>query len=229
LAGAWIVLIGCGGLGSEIGLGLMRKGVGKLTLVDHDKVELSNLPRQFFQAEDINENKALALAKNLRSQATGRTLIEAYAQSFQRIIETGNRLDGSIIVVGVDNNMTRMATAEYYLQRSKPVITLAVDDQASKGYVFVQTSRKGEACFLCLFPDAREDRQVHQCSGASIEILKVVAGIALYAIDSLLMDRPRPWNYKAVFLNSDGDGQRSISQRPECPLCCNRENSKRNL
>ncbi len=74
-------------------------------------------------------------------------------------------------------------------------------------------------CFLCLYPDAGEDRRVHGCAGASIEILKVMAGIALYAVDSLLMPRPRPWNYKEVFLDGSGDGARVIAARPNCRLC----------
>jgi hypothetical protein len=98
------------------------------------------------------------------------------------------------------------------------VVFLAVDQRAAKGYVFVQASQPGEACFLCLFPDAREDRRVLQCAGASIEILKVVAGIALYAVDSLLMARPRPWNYKEVFLDQGPDGHRKIHLRSNCAL-----------
>lgn len=219
LAHAHVTLIGCGGLGSELGLGLVRKGVGWLTLLDHDSVELSNLPRQFFKAEDIGSNKALALAHNLCGQATGRTLIEAQPRAFQTAIGSGASLACSLAIVGVDNGMTRLAASDHYLRLGLPVIFLAVDDQAARGYVFVQTSKPGGACFECLFPDARRDRQVHQCSGASIEILKIVAGIALYAVDSLLMARPRPWNYKQVFLDGGGDGQRSISPRPGCPTC----------
>jgi molybdopterin/thiamine biosynthesis adenylyltransferase len=127
-------------------------------------------------------------------------------------------VDGDIAVVGVDNNPTRIAAAKHYLAQRTPVVFLAVDQRAAKGYVFVQASQPGEACFLCLFPDAREDRRVLQCAGASIEILKVVAGIALYAVDSLLMARPRPWNYKEVFLDQGPDGHRKIHLRSNCAL-----------
>ncbi|KKL85485.1 hypothetical protein LCGC14_1954240, partial [marine sediment metagenome] len=120
---------------------------------------------------------------------------------------------------GVDNNEARIAAAAYYLARRIPVVFLAVDVTASCGYVYVQTSRPGDACFLCLYPDAAQERDVHACAGASIEILKVLAGIALYAVDSLLMDRPRPWNYKEVFLSQGGDGQCTIGQKPDCTLC----------
>ena len=219
LARAHVVLIGCGGLGGEVGHGLARKGVGWLTLFDFDDVELSNLPRQLFRPEDLGQNKALALARNLSRQATGRTLIEGHARSFQDALAHGVSVDGDIAIVGVDNNPTRIAAAEYYFQRQIPAIFLAVDEQASRGYVFVQASRPGEPCFLCLFPDAGEDRRAHGCAGASIEILKVVAGIALYAIDSLLMARPRPWNYKEVFLDQGPDGHRTIRPRPGCSLC----------
>jgi molybdopterin/thiamine biosynthesis adenylyltransferase len=219
LAQAHVDLIGCGGLGGEVGHGLVRKGVGHLTLCDHDDVEVSNLPRQQFEAKDIGQPKALALARNLARQATSRSLIEGYAHSFQEARDRGLPFEGHIAVVGVDNNATRIDAAQYYLARAVSVLFLAVDVQASRGYVFVQASQPGEPCFLCRFPDAANDQRIYGCAGASIEILKIVAGIALYAIDSLLMERPRPWNYKEVFLDQGGDGQRVIGQRPTCPVC----------
>jgi molybdopterin/thiamine biosynthesis adenylyltransferase len=188
-------------------------------MFDHDIVELSNLPRQQFGPEDLDQNKALALAQRLTRQATGRTLIEGHARAFQDAMEHKLNTGCDIAVVGVDNNATRIAAAEHYLARRTPVIFLAVDERATRGYVFVQTSQAGQPCFLCLFPDAPEDRRIHGCAGASIEILKIVAGIALYAIDSMLMSRPRSWNYKEVFLDVGQDGHRIILRRPDCPLC----------
>lgn len=219
LSRAHVTAVGAGGLNGEVGHGLVRKGIGRLTIFDHDVVELSNLARQQFTAEDLDQNKALALAHNLTRQATGRTLIEGHARSFQDALAAGVNVAGDIAIAGVDNNPTRIAVADHYLRQRTPVIFLAVDARAARGYVFVQTSRPGDPCFLCLFPDAGEDRVVHGCAGASIEILKVVAGIALYAIDSLLMSRPRPWNYKEIFLDEGGDGSRVIGARWGCRLC----------
>jgi molybdopterin/thiamine biosynthesis adenylyltransferase len=219
LAQAHVDLIGCGGLGGEVGHGLVRKGVGHLTLCDHDHVDASNLARQQFYAQDVGKPKALALARNLARQATGNTHIQGYATSFQEVRANGMKLEGDVAVVGVDNNATRIAAAEYYWARAVPVIFLAVDVQAARGYVFVQSSQPDEPCFQCLYPDAPSDQRIYGCAGASIEILKIMAGIALYAIDSLLMTRPRPWNYKAVFLDQGGDGQHVIGQRPACSLC----------
>jgi sulfur carrier protein ThiS adenylyltransferase len=60
-----IGIAGCGGLGSNCAMLLVRAGVEKLTLVDFDIIVESNLNRQFFFADQIGENKVDALAKNL--------------------------------------------------------------------------------------------------------------------------------------------------------------------
>lgn len=219
LTQATIDLIGAGGLGGEVGHGLVRKGIGRLNIFDHDHVDISNLARQHFTRKDVGKPKALALAHNLSREATAKSIVEGYAHSFQDALTRGARLNGQIAVVGVDNHATRIAAAHHYLRHGIPVIFLAVDIQAACGYVFVQQSQPGTPCFLCLFPDALHDHRVYGCAGSSIEILKIVAGVALYAVDSLLMDRPRPWNYKSVFLNRPGDGQQTIGQRLDCPLC----------
>ena len=90
-----------------------------------------------------------------------------------------------------------------------------------KGYVFVQESRAGKACWLCLFPEAAESQSHTPCpAGATIDILKVMAGIATYALDSLVMPRRRRWNYKEVCLTGDvPEMTRSIERRPHCPGC----------
>ncbi len=58
-------IAGCGGLGSNIAVTLVRSGVGKLIIADHDKVEISNLNRQFFFLEDVGRYKVEAIQKYL--------------------------------------------------------------------------------------------------------------------------------------------------------------------
>jgi sulfur carrier protein ThiS adenylyltransferase len=60
-------IAGCGGLGSNVAVALTRAGIGKLILVDFDKVELSNLNRQHFFLDDIGQFKAVALGQHLRA------------------------------------------------------------------------------------------------------------------------------------------------------------------
>lgn len=61
-----VAIAGCGGLGSTVAVALARSGVGKLTLVDFDVVEPSNLNRQQFFVDQIGLPKVEALTANLR-------------------------------------------------------------------------------------------------------------------------------------------------------------------
>jgi sulfur carrier protein ThiS adenylyltransferase len=64
---ATIGIAGCGGLGSNVAVALARAGVGRLILVDHDRVEPSNLNRQHYFQSDIGKVKVEALAEHLKN------------------------------------------------------------------------------------------------------------------------------------------------------------------
>jgi adenylyltransferase/sulfurtransferase len=219
LGAATVLLIGAGGLGGEVGEGLARKGVGALLILDPDRVQLSNLNRQLFYEEDLYQNKAIALAKNLAREATSRTCITAYPLSFEDAVRKGVDPDADVVVCGVDSNRTRLNVSSHFLA-GRPVVFLGVDEIADHGYVFVQ--EQDGPCFACLFPHALEDATRNQCAkvGAVKDILKVVAGIALYAVDSLLMGRKRAWNFKESTLAGFApDVSRQIGRRDNCPVC----------
>lgn len=61
-----IGIAGCGGLGSNIAMMLVRAGIKKFTIVDFDKVEMTNLNRQFYFQKDIGKPKIQALQANLQ-------------------------------------------------------------------------------------------------------------------------------------------------------------------
>jgi len=67
LQGATVGIAGCGGLGSNAAVALARAGVGRLILVDHDRVERSNLNRQHYFQSDVGKVKVEALAAHLRA------------------------------------------------------------------------------------------------------------------------------------------------------------------
>ncbi len=62
---ATVAICGLGGLGSNIAIALARAGIGKLILIDFDKVDISNLHRQQYKANQIGKYKAEAMAENL--------------------------------------------------------------------------------------------------------------------------------------------------------------------
>ena len=63
---ATVAICGLGGLGSNIAIALARAGVGKLQLMDFDRVDITNLHRQQYKTVQIGGYKAEALASNLR-------------------------------------------------------------------------------------------------------------------------------------------------------------------
>jgi len=102
-----VTLIGAGGLGSEIGMALARKGVGEMNIYDSDTVDITNLARQHFFKGDLYKPKAYCLAENLAHLATGTSLIQGIPLSIQEAVQTGGYFECDIVIVGVDNNDTR--------------------------------------------------------------------------------------------------------------------------
>lgn len=66
---ATVAVCGLGGLGSNIAIALARAGIGRLILIDFDRVDLTNLHRQQYKAEQIGMYKTVALAENLKEIA----------------------------------------------------------------------------------------------------------------------------------------------------------------
>lgn len=66
---ATVVICGLGGLGSNIAISLTRAGIGKLILIDFDRVDITNLHRQQYKADQIGMNKTEALSENLKEIA----------------------------------------------------------------------------------------------------------------------------------------------------------------
>jgi molybdopterin/thiamine biosynthesis adenylyltransferase len=216
-----VAVIGLGGLGSEVVWSLLRKGVKEIQAYDFDLVSASNLNRQFFFLDDIDRPKAHCLLKNLAPQATEETELVGYAMRFEDAV--AQQLDPAVdlAVCGVDNDATRVYCARYFYQRRIPCVFLAVSRQADAGYCFIQLSQPGTPCWVCRFPQGLDNRQVNQCAGANIDILKCVAGMAGYALDSVVMpDRRRAWIYKEIWLHGLlADDHSQVDVWPECPVC----------
>jgi len=218
-----VLCIGAGGLISHIAPTLVRKGIGALTILDPDIVEVSNLNRQRFYEKDIGRNKALALVQNLQPECIIPTNLQGYALRFEEAIADRIDLRSAAVICGVDNNPARVAASRYFRPQHVPVIFTGVSRDGDHGYVFVQD--KDGPCIGCLFPDITDDYR-YPCPGtpAMADILQVVGAFAIYAVDTLLLKRPRRWNYRKTSL-SDGalDGASLIPGRKACtmfaPIC----------
>jgi molybdopterin/thiamine biosynthesis adenylyltransferase len=218
LSRACVWMIGAGGIGSKIGEGVIRKGVGTMCICDPDFVEITNLNRQLYFRRDIGRRKGPRLARNLARHATGRTLIRGWGLSFQETVAMGLDPNPQLVVCGVDNGDTRTEVSRHFRLRGIPVVFAAIDYLAENGYVFVR--EPGRACFGCAFPRSYRGRKAPCRTAAANDVLQVVAGFVLYAIDTLLMARKRSWNYRHTHLAGFVPSRALlVEKRADCPLC----------
>ena len=124
-----------------------------------------------------------------------------------------------VAICGVDNNPARVAVSLHFRARKIPVIFVAVSRDADHGYVFVQEPLG--TCIGCLFQDLADDDR-YPCPGtpAIADILQAMGALAVYAVDTLLMRRPRSWNYRRLGLSDAAvDGASVLATCPSCRIC----------
>lgn len=216
------VMVGAGGLGSHISSALIRKGVGILSTMDDDLVELKNLSRQLFLKSDIGKYKAIQLGKHLSKQGLFPTEIRTYPFRFQELLEDGHDFsDAAVLICGVDNTPTRRHVTLHALEYELPVIHTAV---SLDGYIlncFIQ--QPGQACWGCRQPEHIGNDITYPCDqGGIIDVLQIAAGLVVFAIDTIIGERNRQWNFREIYLDGTiPDKVRTIDRNPDCPLCGN--------
>jgi molybdopterin/thiamine biosynthesis adenylyltransferase len=212
-----VVCVGAGGIISHIAPTLCRQGIGELTLLDRDTVEVSNLNRQRFYTKDVGKNKALALAENLQLECIAATEICGLALNLEDAIDRRLDLSCDVAICGVDNNPSRVVASHYFRFSGIPVIFAAVSRDGDHGYAFIQ--EKHGACIGCLFPDIADDDR-YPCPGtpAIAEILQAVGALAVYAVDTLVTCRTRHWNYRRVSLSDASVTGGTVVGREDCQM-----------
>ena len=145
-----VLIIGAGGLGSPASMYLAAAGVGKLTLVDNDTVELSNLQRQLAHAEsDLGANKVDSAAATLRAINSD---VEVVALN-RRVgtAELGELVSSADVVLdATDNVETRFAINRACLAAKVPLVSGAAI--RLEGQVAVFDSRQSDSpCYECLY------------------------------------------------------------------------------
>lgn len=219
-----IKLIGAGGLGGEIAHGLVRKGYcenGRLEIFDGDTVTASCLTRQRFYEEDLYKNKAIALSRNLVKEAVKRSEIVGYPMTIQEAIETnGVNAEADLAICAPDNDDTRIYVCQKFgLDQGIPIVVVGLGRDADWGYALIQ--QQGSACFGCLTtPSPKSAIQPCPNTPATIDIVKIIAGLAVFAVDTVLMERRKNWNYKSISLSTFiPDRAITVERRPDCKLC----------
>ena len=171
LCASRVILFGAGGLGSPVAMYLTASGVGQLTIVDPDKVDLSNLQRQIIhRSDDVGQFKGVSAE---------RTLSELNPATNVRVVNSalaGHELEKEIrgvdaVVDATDNFAARFAINKACVKEKVPLVVGAAI--RFEGQVAVFTMQADSACYQCLYPDQEELQE----SCAQTGVLGCVAGL----------------------------------------------------
>lgn len=161
LKNAHILVIGAGGLGAPLLQQLACNGVGTLGIIDHDRISLSNLPRQIIYSEsDIGALKVEIAQKHLH-KLNSNTHIHIYPQKATKFLLSYILQDYDLICDCTDNAETRLLISDLCLFYRKILISGAV--QGVSGQYATFYSQKHTPCYRCLFPEI-ETTPVFNCS-----------------------------------------------------------------
>lgn len=214
-------IAGLGGLGSWLALDAVKKGFRRLTLIDPDSVDNTNLTRQFYAAKDLLQPKAIACAKAVAPYATNPSgcIIDAWVSDFEGAVESGVDLCCDVFAIGIDDNNSKEFIARWCYQNNKSAVFYNVDDVGEAASCFIQIP--GQACLICARPNLVNGGKLPCKAGAVVNNLRAAQALALHAIDSVLMGRPRNWNYAEIHLAGfdDRPSCKTVQRRPECPMC----------
>ena len=217
---ASVVLVGAGGLGSPLGLYLAAAGVGRLTIVDGDRVDLSNLHRQVLHGtSDVGRPKVASARDRLTEINPHVTVdpVEARLTSHNAL----EVLDGHDIVVdGSDNFPTRYLVNDACVLLGIPNVYGSVHRFEGQASVFADTNGP---CYRCLFREPPPPGLVPSCAEAGVfGILPGLVGMIQAAETiKLLLGVGEPLVGRLLLIDVLRMQMRSINLRrdPQCPAC----------
>jgi adenylyltransferase/sulfurtransferase len=167
-----VLVIGAGGLGCPILLYLAAAGVGRITVIDDDTVDATNLQRQvLFTTDDVGQSKAGAAARRLRAL---NPLIEIVPLTAR--LTRANALEliraHDVVTDGSDNFATRYLVNDACVLAGRPLVHGAIQGFEGQASVF---NFNGGPTYRCLFPEPPEPGTVPNCSEAGV--LGVLPGL----------------------------------------------------
>lgn len=224
LAGRALV-IGAGGLGSPAAMFLASAGVGHLTIVDNDTVDLTNLQRQIAHTTDrVGQPKAASVRQTLE-QINPEIEIAALQERVDdaRLMQLVAGAD--VVLDCTDNFATRHAVNRACVAQRKPLVSGAVI--RFDGQISVFDPRSGEQpCYSCLFPQDQKFEDV-ACStmGVFAPLVGVVGAMQAAEALKLLMGVGEPLAGRLMML----DGLRMewttirVGRNDACPVCSKKQ------
>lgn len=168
LTRAHVVLVGCGGIGSPALQYLAAAGIGRLTLIDSDTVDESNLQRQtIFTPADVGSPKAEAAAAWVR-RFDPALAVKAVVGRIGADLPAAQVPQGADLVLdGCDNFATRLAVSDACVAAGAPLVSAAVGRFQGQVANFAG-HLPGEACYRCFVGDAFDAEDCDTCAADGV-------------------------------------------------------------
>ncbi|MGB9937714.1 MAG: ThiF family adenylyltransferase [Methanobacterium sp.] len=159
LAESHVLIIGCGALGTVAANNLARTGVGKISILDRDFVELNNLQRQMlFDEKDIGEPKAIAATRKLELINSNIEVVPLVKDLNHTNVEEIIK-DVDLVLDGTDNIQTRMLINDVCVREKIPwIYTGAIGTSGMTMNIL-----PGSACIRCLYPSIPKPGSLPTC------------------------------------------------------------------
>ena len=217
---AKVLCIGTGGLGAPLGLYLAAAGVGRIGLVDFDRVDDSNLQRQvLFSTKDVGRPKIEAAADRLRGLNP-----DIQIDTFDTHLSSDNALDilkdYDIIVDGTDNFPTRYLVNDASVLLKKPNVYGSIF--RFEGQITIFGDPNGP-CYRCLYPEPPPPGLVPSCAeGGVLGVLPGIVG-SIQAAETLKLIIGKGESLIGRLLLFDALAMRfrelKLRKNPDCPMC----------
>ena len=222
LADSAVLIVGAGGLGSPAALYLAAAGVGRIGIVDHDRIEISNLQRQvLYTTAQVGAGKADTARSQLLALNPGLDII-AHAERLTASNARGLLSRYDVIIDGTDRIAARYLINDACVLLDKPFVSAAI--HRFEGQALTCVPRR-TPCYRCLYPGA-DDTQAPSCAEAgelgvlpgvmgclqATEAIKLLLGIGEVLAGRLLV-------YDALAMQFQ---EFTFSRRTDCAVCGDR-------
>lgn len=216
------VIVGAGGLGCPVAMYLAGAGVGSITIVDHDAIDISNIHRQVaYKTEDVKKSKATVLVDTI--DGINPDLHYEAKKAYLSIENAFELLEGyDLVIDGSDNFSAKFLIADTCYALQIPLIHGSVHQHSAQ--IALLTFGDGP-CFRCLYSEPPKSGALASCDQAGV--LGVVAGTAgmLMAVEAVKYLGGMDTVCRNTMLKYDSAKQIlqqiSISRDDDCPLCSN--------
>jgi molybdopterin/thiamine biosynthesis adenylyltransferase len=222
LLAARVLIVGLGGLGCPAAMYLAAAGTGHLTLVDHDRVDLSNLQRQIAHTTaSIGEFKV---------ESARATLLALNPDISIRVCS--DKLEGEALTTLVgehdvvldctDNFSTRFALNAAAVQHKVPLVSGAAIRMEAQVSVF-DARREDSPCYRCLYSEDEEADASCSHNGVIAPLVGIIGSLQALEAMKLIGELGSPLVGKLLLLDASHMQWRQLKlkKNPDCPVCGN--------